>query len=113
MFRPWIVLLSSIAGAALTGMWLLSYPSVRATVLDPSGTFQYFVPLMVPLIAFMFERVERVEILSLGRLCDLNRRIGRRLRVGSSGLAGFTNSKTGEIGYRFRGLLRVEELTCS
>lgn len=61
MFRPQIVLLFSIAGAALTGVWLLSYPSVRANVLDPSGTFQYFVPLMVPLIAFMFERVERVR----------------------------------------------------
>ena len=56
-----MVLLSSIAGAALTGMWLLTYPSVRATVLNPSGTFQYFVPLMVPMIAFMFERVERVR----------------------------------------------------
>ena len=30
-------------------------------MLDPSGTFQYFVPLMVPVIAFMFERVEHVR----------------------------------------------------
>ena len=52
------MLLCSFAGAALIGLWLLRHPSVRATVLDPSGTFQYFVPLMVPMIAFMFERVE-------------------------------------------------------
>ena len=30
-------------------------------MLDPSGTFQYFVPLMVPVIAFMFERVQHVR----------------------------------------------------
>ena len=56
-----MVLLFSLAGAALVGLYLLRYPSVRATVLDPSATFQYFVPLMVPLIAFMFERVEHVR----------------------------------------------------
>jgi hypothetical protein len=61
IFQPRIVLLFSVAGAVLVGLYLLRYPSVRATVLDPSGTFQYFVPLMVPLIAFMFERVEHVR----------------------------------------------------
>jgi hypothetical protein len=50
-----------LAGAALVGVYLLRYPSVRATAFDPSGTFQYFVPLMVPMIAFMFERVEHVR----------------------------------------------------
>lgn len=61
MFRPRVVLLLSLAGAALVGLWLLRHSSVRATALDPSGTFQYFVPLMVPLIAFMLERVEHVR----------------------------------------------------
>ena len=61
MFRPRIVLLCSLAGATLIGLWLLSHSSVRATVLDPSGTFQYFVPLMVPMIAFIFERVEHAR----------------------------------------------------
>ena len=55
------MLLFSLAGAALVGLWLLSDPFVRATVLDPSGTFQYFVPLMVPMIAFLFERAERAR----------------------------------------------------
>ena len=55
------MLLCSFGGAALIGLWLLRHPSVRATVLDPSGTFQYFVPLMVPMIAFMFERVEHAR----------------------------------------------------
>ena len=61
MFRPRTVLLCSLAGAALIGLWLLRNSSVRATVLDPSGTFQYFVPLMVPMIAFMFERLEHAR----------------------------------------------------
>jgi hypothetical protein len=61
IFRPRIVLLCSLAGAGLVGLWLLRQPSVRATVFDPSGTLQYFVPLMVPMIAFMFERVEHVR----------------------------------------------------
>ena len=56
-----MVLLFSVAGAALVGLYLLRYPTVRATVFDPSATFQYFVLLMVPLIAFMFERVEHVR----------------------------------------------------
>jgi hypothetical protein len=43
------------------GLYLLRSPYVRATAFDPSGTFQYFVPLMVPLFAFMFERVEHVR----------------------------------------------------
>ena len=45
----------------MVGLYLLSFPFVRATVFDPSATFQYVVPLMVPLIAFMFERVEHVR----------------------------------------------------
>ena len=56
-----MVLLISVAGAALVGLYLLHYPWVRATVFDPSATFQYFVPLMVPVIAFMLERVEHVR----------------------------------------------------
>jgi hypothetical protein len=56
-----MVLLFSLAGAALVGLYLLRYPSVRATAFDPSATFQYFVPLMVPLIAFMLERVEHAR----------------------------------------------------
>ena len=55
------MLLCSLAGAALIGLWLLRQESVRATVFDPAGTFQYFLPLMVPMIAFMFERVERTR----------------------------------------------------
>ena len=61
MFRPRTVLLCSFAGAALIGLWLLRDPSVKAAAFDPSGTFQYVVPLMVPMIAFMFERVEHAR----------------------------------------------------
>jgi hypothetical protein len=61
IFQPRMVLFFSLAGAGLVGLYLLRSPSVRATVFDPSGTFQYFVPLMVPMFAFMFERVEHVR----------------------------------------------------
>lgn len=61
IFQPHLVFLYSLTGAALVGLYLLLNEHVRATVLDPAGTFQYFVPLMVPCFAFMFERVEHVR----------------------------------------------------
>ena len=61
IFQPRFVLLCSLAGAALVGLYLLSSEYVRATVLNPGGTFQYFVPLMVPCFAFMMERVQHVR----------------------------------------------------
>ena len=61
LFQPYLVLLYSLAGAALVGLYLLRYEHVRANVLDPGGTFQYFVPLMVPCFAFIIERVQHVR----------------------------------------------------
>jgi hypothetical protein len=61
IFQPRFVLLCSLTGAALVGLYLLRSEYVRATVLDPGGTFQYFVPLMVPCFAFMIERVQLVR----------------------------------------------------
>ncbi len=61
MLQPRHVLLCSLIGAALVGLYLLRSEHVRATVLDPSGTFQYFVPLMVPCFAFMIERVQQAR----------------------------------------------------
>ena len=61
IFQPRLVLLCSLTGAALVGLSLLRDEHVRATVLDPAGTFQYFVPLMVPCFAFMIERVQHVR----------------------------------------------------
>ena len=62
IFQTSTVVAFSVTGAALVGLWLVvRYPNVRSSVFDPSGTFLYFVPLMVPMIAFMFERVERVR----------------------------------------------------
>jgi hypothetical protein len=61
IFQPPFVFLCSLTGAALVGLYLLRYDYVRATVSDPGGTFQYFVPLMVPCFAFMIERVEHVR----------------------------------------------------
>lgn len=61
IFHPGLVLLYSLTGAALVGLYLLRSEHVRATVLDPGGTFQYFVPLMVPLFAFVIERIQHVR----------------------------------------------------
>lgn len=61
IFQPRFVLLCSLTGAALVGLYLLRDEYVRANVLDPGGTFQYFVPLMVPCFAFMLERIENVR----------------------------------------------------
>src|ERR1700752_1802827 len=61
IFQPHLVLLCSLTGAALVGLYLLTSEQVRANVLDPGGTFQYFVPLMVPCFAFIIERVQNVR----------------------------------------------------
>ena len=61
IFQPRSVLLCSLTGAALVGLWLLRDEHVRTNVLDPAGTFQYFVPLMVPFFAFVIERVLHVR----------------------------------------------------
>jgi len=56
-----IVLICSLIGAGLVGLYLLRHEQVRANILDPAGTFQYFVPLMVPCFAFIIERVQHVR----------------------------------------------------
>jgi hypothetical protein len=61
VFQPRQVLLCSLLGAALVGLYLLRDEYVRATALDAGGTFQYFVPLMVPCFAFAIERVQHVR----------------------------------------------------
>ena len=61
IFQPLVVLLCSLTGAAVVGLYLLRSAHVRESVLDPAGTFQYFVPLMVPCFAFMIERVEHAR----------------------------------------------------
>ena len=61
IFQPGVVLLCSLIGAALVGLYLCRYEHVRANILDPGGTFWYFVPLMVPCFAFMIERVQHVR----------------------------------------------------
>jgi hypothetical protein len=61
IFQPHLLLICSVLGAGLVGLYLLRDEHVRANILDPAGTFQYFVPLMVPCFAFMVERVEQVR----------------------------------------------------
>ncbi len=59
--KPHEVLLWSLIGALLVGLYLLRSEYVRATALNAGGTFQYVVPLMIPCFAFMIERVQHVR----------------------------------------------------
>jgi hypothetical protein len=61
IFQPLLILVYSLTGAALVGLYLLRNEHVRADVLNPAGTFQYFVPLMVPFFAFVLERIQHVR----------------------------------------------------
>ena len=61
LFQTGPVLLCSLTGAAVVGLYLCRDEHVRATILDPGGTFWYFVPLLVPCLAFMIERVQHVR----------------------------------------------------
>jgi hypothetical protein len=61
IFQPQLVLLWSLTGAALVGLYLLRSEDDRATIFDPGGTYQYFVPLMVPCFAFMIERIQHAR----------------------------------------------------
>jgi hypothetical protein len=68
----WLVLGLSLAGAAIYGSYMLRSPQVRLTMFNPSGSFLYVVPIVVPFVAFLFDRAERWRQLSkLHYLIDL------------------------------------------
>ncbi|HEY6804752.1 MAG TPA: hypothetical protein VI306_14355 [Pyrinomonadaceae bacterium] len=62
--RPWLVALFSILGASLYALYMLRSPAVRASMFDPSGSFMYVVPIVVPFVAFLFDRYERLRQLN-------------------------------------------------
>jgi hypothetical protein len=64
VFHPFIVLLCSLAGAAFWAMYMLRSPSTRATMFVPTGPFAYVVPIVVPFVAFLFDRAERFRSFS-------------------------------------------------
>jgi hypothetical protein len=40
---------------------MLRSPAIRATMFDPTGTFMYVAPIVVPFVAFLFDRYERLR----------------------------------------------------
>jgi hypothetical protein len=65
IFQPWFVLVSAFVGAALYGGYMLRSRSIQASTFDLSGSFLYVVPIVVPFVAFLFDRAERFPQLNL------------------------------------------------
>jgi hypothetical protein len=57
-FQPIVVLLVSLFGAALYGFYFLRSAGFKPSVFSFSGTFFYVVPIIVPFVAFLFDRAE-------------------------------------------------------
>jgi len=63
-FHPLIVLASSLVAASLYALYALQSPHTRANISDPAGSFWYVVPIVVPFVAFLFDRFERLRQLN-------------------------------------------------
>lgn len=61
IFHPLIILLSSLIGAAL----YVCYATRGFSVSKPAGQFFYVVPIIIPFVAFLFDRAERFRELNL------------------------------------------------
>jgi hypothetical protein len=57
IFRPLFVLMSSLLAALLYAVW----STCRFTGADLSGQYIYVVPIVVPFVAFLFDRAERIR----------------------------------------------------
>jgi hypothetical protein len=58
IFRPWVSLLISLSGAAACAAYLLRSPAIRSHVFELSGPFLYVVPIVVPFVALLLDRLE-------------------------------------------------------
>ena len=68
----WLVLALSLGVAATYASYMLRSPQIRLTMFDLSGSFLYVVPIVVPFVAFLFDRAGRWWQLSkLHYLVDL------------------------------------------
>ena len=64
-FQPWIVLLASFGGAVVYALYALRSPTTRSQVVEFSGPFFYVAPIVVPFVAFLFDRAERFRKLKV------------------------------------------------
>lgn len=58
-FQWRVVFLCSLLAATSCAAYLLRSPSTRSTMFKPSGSFLYVVPIVVPFVAFLFDRGNR------------------------------------------------------
>lgn len=61
LFQPFVVLLFSLTGVALYGFYLLRSTGYKFSVFSFSGSFFYVVPIVVPFVAFLFDRAEHLR----------------------------------------------------
>jgi hypothetical protein len=59
-FKPIVVLFFSFAGASLYALYMLRSAGFKPSVFNFSGSFFYVVPIIVPFVAFLFDRAEHL-----------------------------------------------------
>jgi hypothetical protein len=64
VFNPWLVLAVSLGGAAVFALYALRSTTTRSHALELSGSFLYVVPIVVPFVAFLFDRAARFRKLN-------------------------------------------------
>lgn len=60
IFQPLVVLLLSFAGATLYALYTVRFSGFKPQVFSLSGSFFYVVPIVVPFVAFLFDRAEHL-----------------------------------------------------
>ena len=61
IFQPTVVLVISLAAAALLSLYLLRYSILSASSFTFPPSFFYVVPIVVPFVAFLLDRAEHIR----------------------------------------------------
>jgi len=61
IFKPWGSLLVSLLGAAMCAAYLLRSLNIRSHAFEFSSPFMYVVPIVVPFVAFLLDRLEKLD----------------------------------------------------
>ena len=64
IFNPLLVLAVSLGGAAIFALYALRSATTRSHALELSSSFLYVVPIVVPFVAFLFDRAKRFRNLN-------------------------------------------------
>jgi len=72
LFHPWIIIACSLIGAGVYAWCIMRSSWARAGMFNLAGSFWYNVPIVVPLVAFLFDRAEhRRQLNALPFVLDL------------------------------------------